>query len=160
MKNISERKRPKQTGTGASHSFVAMPHYMLESEQWGALSGHAVKLAMEFARQFKGGNNGDLSVPFSRMKRRGWRSKATLSAAITELIEAAFIVRTRSPNRHHVCALYAITWKPVDECGGKLEVAAERVASNAWKKTEKEFAMRTHGFDMRTLTPKNTQKAA
>ena len=160
MKPIPERKRAKQTGKGAIHSFVAIPHYMLESDQWGALSGHAVKLLMEFARQFRGSNNGDLSAPYSRMKRRGWRSKATLSAAIAELIEAAFVVRTRTPYRNHVCALYAITWKPIDECDGKLEAAAERVASNAWRKTEKEFAMRTHVFDMRTLTPENPQKAA
>lgn len=160
MKPIAEQKRTKQTGKGAPHSFVAMPHYMLESEQWGALSAHAVKLAMEFARQFKGSNNGDLSVPWSRMKRRRWRSKATLSAAIAELIEAGFVVRTRSPNRHHVCALYAITWKPIDECDGKLEVSAERVASNAWKKRENCSLCGTEEYALRTLTPENTQKAA
>jgi len=160
MKPIPEWKRARQTGKGAPHSFVAIPHYMLESDQWGTLSGHAVKLLMEFARQFKGANNGDLSAPYSRMKRRGWRSKATLSSAIAELIEAGFIVRTRTPNRHHVCALFAITWKPIDECGGKLEVSSERVASNSWKKREKSSLCGPDVFDKRTLTPENTKKTA
>jgi len=160
MREIPERKRSKLTGKGASHSFTAMPHYMLDSEQWGALSAHAVKLLMEFARQFKGSNNGDLSAPWSRMRRRGWRSKATLSAALAELIDAAFIVRTRTPSRHHVCALYGITWKPIDECDGKLEVPSERVASNGWKKRENCSLCGPQEYAYRTLTPENDQKAA
>ncbi|WP_347261436.1 hypothetical protein [Rudaea sp.] len=160
MKNISEGKRWKQTGKGASHSFVAMPHHLLESEQWGALSSHAVKLAMEFARQFKGSNNGDISVPFSRMKRRGWRSHHTLKDAIDELVASGFIVRTRSPNRHHVCALYAITWQPIDECDGKLEVSAERVASNAWKNAKRLPYVPSTTAGIAVVAPENTRKAA
>ncbi|WP_395642768.1 hypothetical protein [Rudaea sp.] len=160
MKNIHEGKRWRQTGRGASHSFVAMPHYMLESEQWGALSSHAVKLAMEFARQFKGSNNGDISVPFSRMKRRGWRSHHTLRGAIEELIASGFIVRTRSPNKHHVCALYAITWQPIDECDGKLEVSAEKVASNAWKNKKLWHVLPSTTARTAEPPPQNTKKAA
>ena len=160
MRTIPEAKRWKQTGKGAAHTFVAMPHYMMESEQWGALSSHAVKLLMEFARQYKGNNNGDFSAPWSRMRRRGWRSQHTLSAAIAELIEAGFVVRTRTPNRHHVCALYAITWRAIDECDGKLEVSAERVASNAWKNAKTIPYVHMNCSPCAVVTPENTQKAA
>ena len=61
------------------------------------------------------------------LKERGFRSKETLSRAINELLEARLIMRTRVgyfQNPGGRCALYALTWQPIDECGGKLEVAA------------------------------------
>jgi hypothetical protein len=160
MRVINEHKRVKQTGKGAGRSFVALPHYMLDSEAWGALSPHAVKVIVEAARQFKGDNNGDFSLPWSRMRRRGWKSKSTLSAAIHEAIEAGFLERSRFGNRNHVCALYAITWKPIDECGGKLQIPPTKVASSAWRKSEKSSLCVPSQVAMCTTSPENEAKAA
>lgn len=90
------------------------------------MSGAALKVLLHLMRQYKPGKNGDLSAPFSDMKRKGVRSQTTLAKAITELIEARWIIRTREGrflNPGGKCALYALSWHPIDECPGKdLEV--------------------------------------
>lgn len=155
-----ESKRARVTGKGAGHSFIALPHHMLESEAWGSLSPHAVKVIIEAARHFKGDNNGDFSLPWSRMRRRGWKSKSTLSAAIHEAVQAGFLERSRFGTRNHICALYAITWKPIDECGGKLQIPATKVASNAWRKLEKRSLCVPSQVAMCTTSAENDAKAA
>lgn len=160
MKAIPESKRWKQTGKGLPHSFLALPHHLLASDAFGALSGYAVKAIIEAARQYKGTNNGDLSLPWSRMHRRGWRSKSTLWAAIREAIEAGFLKQSRQGGRNHICALYAITWKPIDECAGKLDIPATSTASNDWQKQNERSLCGTQEFAMRTLDPEIAEKAA
>lgn len=86
------------------------------------LSGGAVKLLLEFARQYKGSNNGDLTAAYSVLKARGFNSKKTVSRAVKELKDAEMIMETRAgkflnPGGH--CALYAVTWQAIDECPGK-----------------------------------------
>ena len=159
MKRIPERRRPQLTGKGGTHRFLALPDVVTKSDAWGALSGNAVKFIVEIARQFSGANNGDLSAPWSKMKRRGFRSKSTLYEAGREATAAGFVVVTRQGGRHRTCTLYGITWKPVDDCAGKHDHPVETVASNLWK-TEIALAMRTSGFAMRTSEPENEQKAA
>ena len=146
MGNIREKKRTRMTGRGATHSFLALPHHLLASDEFGALSGNAVKVIVELASQYKGKNNGDLSAPWSRMYRRGWRSKSTLWNAIKEAIDAGFIEQSRQGSRRHVCTLYAITWKSIDECAGKLQIAATTVPSNAWQKSKKSSLCGTQEF--------------
>jgi hypothetical protein len=133
---------------------------MTSSDAWGALSGNCVKFIVELARQYKGKNNGDLSAPWSKMRRRGFRSKSTLYEAGREAVAAGFAIVTRVGGRHRVCTLYGITWKPIDECGGKHHATPENVASNLWRKTESAFAMRTNEFAMRTSEAESDRKAA
>ncbi|HET7064229.1 MAG TPA: hypothetical protein VFI49_08110 [Rudaea sp.] len=128
------RDRVKQTGKGKSHSFLRLPHFLTDSEEFGALRPPAVKLLVEIARQFRGSNNGDLSVPWKLLKRRGWASEWTVKRARDELLTAGFIRKTRHGLRK-MCHLYAITWEPINECPGKLlEIDEETVASHAWRK--------------------------
>lgn len=160
-RQISERKRAKLTGKGGkTPSFLMLPHYLIRSEEFGALSGHAVKALVEISGKYRGDNNGDLSAAWSELRKRGWRSKATLWGALRELCETEFLKVSRQGNRYHLCTLYAITRKPVDDCEGKHVLPVESKPSNAWKKTEKLADMRTHGFDMRTLPGQKGQKAA
>lgn len=65
-------------------------------------------------------------------KDRRWKSKDTLYKARDELVEKGLIEQTRQGGKHR-CNLYAITWESIDDCKGKLDVAATRVASGAWK---------------------------
>ena len=139
---ISERKRARQTGRGRTPPFLLLQHDITSSPEWAALSAKAVKLLIEIARQFRGYNNGDLSAPWSKMKLRGFRSPQTLHNAKQELIEAGFVVVARQGGMHG-CTLFAVTWMPIDECGGKLDRLAERVASNAWKKSRAQYEVRT-----------------
>lgn len=157
---IKEYKRAKITGKGARRSFLGLPHEMVNSDEFGNLSAHATKMLVELARQYKGRNNGDLSAPWSRLHRRGWKSKSTLWDALRELQGANFILQTRQGGKHRVCALYAVTWHPVDDCDGKHDRRVETVASNAWRKSKNEVAMRTSEFAMRTSEPEKPSKAA
>ena len=147
----TERKRKKLTGKGGYPSFVGLHHYILKSDEFAALTPSAVKLLIELAKEYKGKNNGDFSAPYSVLKHRGWRSPGTLSKSLTELLDNGWIVTTRQGGRHR-CSLYAITWWPVDECDGKLEVFPERVPRHDWKKTQnvvvlsaKQVGTRTEG---------------
>jgi len=106
---------------------------MLQSPQWAALSAHALKLLLDLAAQHDGKNNGDLCAAWRLMAARGWRSRDTLGKALAELEESGWIVRTRQGGRHRA-SLYAITWRAIDDCGGKLDLAQPGpVALNLWK---------------------------
>lgn len=117
-----DRKRVK------AKSFAGIPRKVIMSEDYRNLSGSAVKLLVALAYQFRGKNNGDLMATYSVMKAKfGFRSKATLTRALKELLDAKLIVRTRVGmflNPGGKCALYALTWAAIDECGGKLDVAS------------------------------------
>ena len=54
------------------------------------------------------------------MKERGFRSKATLTRVIKELVAAEMIMLTRQGQFiRKKAGLYALTWAPIDECAGK-----------------------------------------
>lgn len=128
----SHRNRGKITGRRESGSFLALPHRMLESPQYAALTARAVKLLIDIGAQYRGTNNGDLTATWSVMHARGWRSRDTLGRAKRELLSAGFIEKTRDGGLRFP-VLYAISWRAVDECGGKLQIPASRMASNLWK---------------------------
>ena len=101
-------------------SFAGIPRVVMECPDYTNLSGSAIRLLVELACAYKGGNNGDLSPAWTLMKERGFRSKATLTRAIKELVAAEMIILTRQgqfiKNR---AGLYALTWASIDECAGK-----------------------------------------
>lgn len=120
-------KRNKAIGRKESGSFAALPHVVIDSADFRGLSGSALKVLIGLLRQYRGSNNGDLSAPFTHAKAWGIGSKTTLANALEELQTAELITRTREGRfikPGGCCALYAITWRPIDECDGKLEVAA------------------------------------
>ena len=94
------RNRAKAKGRRESGSFVAVPHAVLESEAYSRLGGWAVRLLLDLYSQYKGKNNGDLSMVWSLMNTKGWRSKDTLYNARDELNENGFIVLTRQGGKH------------------------------------------------------------
>lgn len=112
--------------------FVSIPKQILLSDQYAKLGAWSVKLLLDLSAQYNGKNNGDLCAAFSMMQKRGWRSKGTLAKALTELTDAGFISKARQGGKHKP-SLYAVTFRGVDECGGKLEVKPSPVPTNAWK---------------------------
>jgi len=130
-------KRQLAKGRREGGPFVPIPCSVLDHENFLALSGKASKLLLDMAAQIRFGkdgpkNNGDITIAWSVMQQRGWRSKETLHNAIDELEYYGFISLTRQGGRHK-CSLYAITWWAVNECGGKLDSGETRVPSNDWK---------------------------
>ena len=109
--------RSKHTQTA---SFAGIPRVVMECPDYTNLSGSAIRLLVELACAYKGGNNGDLSPAWTLMKERGFRSKATLTKAIKELVAAEMIMLTRQGQFiRNRAGLYALTWASIDECAGK-----------------------------------------
>ena len=126
------RNRRKHKGRRDGGTFVALPHAVLESETYARLGNAAVRLLIDLYGQYRGSNNGDLSLEWRKMERRGWRSKDTLHRAKQELLENGMILLTRQGGKHQ-CSLFAVTWQPVDDCGGKLDVLQSNSAPGYWR---------------------------
>jgi len=123
--------RIRATGKGGNASFLALQHRMLDHPRFLSLSGRAVKTLLYLAKQYRGNNNGDLQATWILARSAGFKSSANLRAALRELEEAGFIVRTRQGGRN-VCNLYALTWLAIDDCKGKLDTPPTKVPSNEW----------------------------
>jgi hypothetical protein len=134
MTRRSKRGKPKE-------SFAGIPRSVMDSPDYKSLSGNAVKLLLELASQYRGYNNGDLTVANSILKNRGFNSKATITSKKGELLRAGMITETRKGrfiNPGGACALYALTWQSIDECGGKLEVKPTNKPHRAFSAENKE----------------------
>lgn len=106
--------RAKFKGSKYNEPFVGIVRSVFESPAFTALSPHACKLLLELAGQYRGDNNGDLTVAWSVVSKRGWKSRTTLWRAKSELIEAGFIYVTRKGRMPSTCELLALTWFPLD----------------------------------------------
>ncbi|MGH8503836.1 MAG: hypothetical protein ACREVE_15495 [Gammaproteobacteria bacterium] len=124
-----------------------MPKHVLNSPQYARLSAYAVKLLFDLFAQYYGSNNGDFSACWTLMRRRGWRSKGTLHKATKELRDTGWIAVARQGGRNKA-SLYAITFLPVDECGGKLDIAAT-VAPLGWWQRDRFGTRNVCQFDTR-----------
>lgn len=116
------RDRMRAKGRRESGPFVALPHSVLLSEEYHNLPGGAVRLLIALAAQYNGRNNGDLSAALSVVRRFGLNSADTVSANLKRLETLGLIVRTRDGlfcGGASTCALYALTWKQIDQCPGK-----------------------------------------
>ena len=111
---------------------MAIPHRVMRTKKYVRLSSHATRLLNEFALQFNGKNNGDLSATWKMMENRGFNSPSTLNKALKQLKESGFIEVTRYGG-NNICNLYALTWLAIDDCKGKLDVNETRTPSGWWK---------------------------
>ena len=117
---MGKHKKNLRGSTGPT--FAGIPHIVLEHPDFLRLPNRARALLLDVVYQFNGRNNGDLTVAFGFMSKRGWRSKETLSKAVNDLVSANLIIKTRQgrfQNPGASCDLYALTWKPIDACPGK-----------------------------------------
>lgn len=117
--SVNLRKGKGRSDVGG---YGGLPKVVWRHPDYQSLSGNAVKLLMDFACQYNGRNNGNLTAAFAVLSDRGWNSRTTLQKALNELLSANFLMRTREgrfANPGAKCALYAITWKSIDECPGK-----------------------------------------
>lgn len=124
--------RQKHQGRKEAGTFLRVPTAVLASSNFCGLSMKAKALLLDIGARYNGFNNGDLAAPYSWMKARAWKSKDTLHRALKELLEAGMIELTRQGGLHGP-SLYAFTWMAIDDCKGKLDVAATRVASGKWR---------------------------
>ena len=112
MNHSSKKTKPKhKAGSG---SYIPMPKRCLESNSLAKLSPYAAKLLLDLMAQYNGFNNGNLSIAWSLMKKRNWKSEDTLNRAKRELLDNGWIILTRQGGRNK-CSLYAITIYNIDE---------------------------------------------
>lgn len=104
----------KYKGSKYSESFTGIVHSVFEAPAFAALSPHACKLLLELAGQYRGNNNGNLTVAWSVVSKRGWKSRTTLWRCKSELIKAGFVYVTRKGHMPSTCELLALTWFPLD----------------------------------------------
>ncbi|MCY1292931.1 hypothetical protein [Pseudomonas sp. D(2018)] len=117
--------RRKAKGRSPSGTYAVIPHVVMDSEDFLAISGAALRVLLGLLRQFRGANNGNLSATIQQSRVWGVKSPSTLVIALQELMDRNLIIRTRDPkycNPGGICALYALSWLAIDECGGRLDV--------------------------------------
>jgi hypothetical protein len=115
-----------------SGGYFALPHVVLDHENYTRLSAHACKLLNDLGSQFRGSNNGDLCMAWKLMKRRGWKSRQTLDQSRMELLHYGMVVVSRRGGRNKP-TLYGITWLAIDECRGKLDIGKSAAPPGNWK---------------------------
>lgn len=115
-----------------SGPFIILPLAVLQSPAVRDLPALGKRLLIDLLAAYRFPNNGDLCVSFAVMRARGWTSRSALQKAVRLLLAAGLIELTRQGSLHKA-SLYAFTWMPIDECGGKLDVRAPRAASGLWK---------------------------
>ena len=136
---MKPRSRRKHKGRSESGTFTLIPHHVQDSDNWRQTSGTAIKLLCDIARQYNGRNNGDLCASLSVLRSKGWTSPETVTWAARELRHFGFITLTRQGGLYIGASLYALSWHPIHECGGKLDCAATAVASGEWKHPKPPF---------------------
>ena len=104
-----------------------LPNVVLESKRYCPLTPQAKVVLNYIASQYNGYNNGDLCATLSVFKKYQFNSNDTLTRALKQLESNGLIVRTRVGGKNwqtggNLPSLYAVTWQPIDECKGKLDV--------------------------------------
>ena len=130
MTTRNERRRLVK-GRQTTNSFLGLPHHVLDHDNFRTLSPKATKLLIDIAAQYRGNNNGDLSATLSLMRDRGWNSSDQLDKAKKELV-GKDVIRVARQGGLNKCNLYALTWFPIDECNGKLDIASTTTAPVDW----------------------------
>ena len=126
---ISEKKRAKITGRGKSHSFLALRHDIIGSDEWASLDSSALKLLIDLGAQFRGSNNGDLCPALLRPR---WKSEQKLTRALKILVRDGWLIKTRQGGLGMGPDLYGLTWLPID-ASERHDHPGEHVASDKWR---------------------------
>lgn len=128
-----ERNKKGNSGRDAG-GFTAIPWTVFDSPAYAQLSHPAKALLMEFARQFKGGNNGKLLCSSAYLRPRGWKSCDVITRAKADLLKARFIFETCKGHRPNHASWYAVTWQTLDRHQGYDHGAIESFERSAYRK--------------------------
>jgi hypothetical protein len=116
-KSYESEKRKAKWGGGP---FIGIARDFFSSHLLASLSPYAAKLLWDLLAQYNGTNNGDLTIAWKIMEKRGWSGRSTLNKAQKELLACGLLILTRQGGRHRP-SLYALSLLSIDECKGKLE---------------------------------------
>lgn len=113
--------------------FANIPAVVLNHPDFIDLSGKAAKLLIDILAQYNGYNNGNLCCSRSIMKKRGWNSNEQLAKAKSELVYRGWILLSKKGGLGIGPDLYAITWQPIDECGGVHDLRPGKIPPRSFK---------------------------
>ena len=113
----------KQSKNVTYKGFFHLPAVITSHIDFISLSPHAIKLLVDLGTQYNGRNNGDLCAAMNILKNRNWTSNDTITKKLRELEDKGWITKTRQGGLGMGPNLYALTWQPINECGGKLDVS-------------------------------------
>ena len=116
-----------------SRGFAGIPRDVMKHPDYMALKATAKCLLQELAFQYRGSNNGDLTLAKKVLKERGFNSPNSINEAKKQLLEAGMIILTRQGGFNSGCSLYALTWQSIDECKGKLDCKSTITAPRSFR---------------------------
>ena len=133
----SGSRRTRATGRFASgETFGAIATEVLASEAYRAIPDFTVRVLIALAAQYRGNNNGDLSLTREQAADLGIAAGWKVSAGLEILGQTGLAVRTRQGRARHgrgLCALYALGWKPIDPTPHAYPpINSKRPAPNGW----------------------------
>ncbi len=112
-------KGMKPNGRGnKGHSFTMALHVITDHPDYTSLSKQTRAFLWDFARQYNGYNNGNLSAAVGAMGQFGW-TKWELRRARSEAEAGGWIEVTRYPRAKREPILYRLTWLETDKWDGK-----------------------------------------
>jgi hypothetical protein len=95
--------------------YTPIPHSVLDSVAFIGCSQLAKALLFELLRQHSGWNNGRLHLAVSWLRRRGWRSNASIQKGKDELLDRSLIYRTRRGGLTVGADYFALTWLSITD---------------------------------------------
>ena len=109
-------RRERLTGRRVSGEHYAMiPLEVIESDAYACLPDYATRVLAVLTAQYRGNNNGDLSLPAPYARARGIRGPK-LYAGLDLLQRVGLVTKTRQGGKKPMrCSLYALEWRKVDE---------------------------------------------
>lgn len=117
-------------------TFAIIPVEVLESQAYAALPDWTARVLVAIAAQYRGRNNGNLSLTREAAATLGVGSSWKVTAGLKLLTLTGLIRRTREGKARHgrgICALYAVAWKHIDPTPQAYPpIEHERPASAAW----------------------------
>lgn len=138
------RKRQRGRHTGRfepGDTFAAIPVEILRSEAYAALPDYAARVLFALAAQFRGRNNGALSLAVKTGREFGIRSAWKVQAGLRLLLDVGMVEMTRPGKYAHgrgICALYALAWRTINVTPEAFPpIDNERPAPNAWAKWQR-----------------------
>ncbi len=119
--NTKQSKRNKRKISQYHPSrFFPLENLLLDHPDFLSMTWASQSLLIHMCGFYNGFNNGDISIPESIMKKRGF-CKVTLHRAKKDLINRGWIIQTRQGYKRK-CSLFALSWLPLDECKNKYDI--------------------------------------
>ena len=119
----SKKMLPNGRGSQSPQFLMAL-HAIFDHPDYQTMSKQTRAFLWDFARQYNGHNNGNLSAAVGVMGKYGW-SRRELSRARKEAQACGWIAPTRMPRAKREPILYRLTWRDLDRWDGRPYLDAE-----------------------------------